>query len=151
MAPKWCAVPRVLHHKPSYEIQASIESKGSRRCHHGRHARESQLSNERMMSAGFSGQAKAGECTYTQNTSKGIVDTDSPGHPLLALDRREYLSSCTQSSISQTSSLLVSEIPQLTVLEGHGTLAERVAYREQVHEQHDRCDLARRAAGVIQE
>lgn len=65
-------------HAPSDEIESSIESKSASRGHDRGHAREGQA----------------------ENTGKGVVDADGPGHALFTLNSREDLGGILESDRS---------------------------------------------------
>ena len=94
-------------HEPGDQVEAGVEAEGSSLGHDSYHSRERQ----------------------TENTSKSVVDEDSPGHSLFTLDRWEHLSG---------------------VLECYWTFAQRIADREKVDEQDDWSDLCPRGACFLQ-
>lgn len=95
-------------HEPGNQIQTSIEAECTSRSHDRPHSREGQA----------------------EDTSKGVVDADSPRHALLTLDGREDLG---------------------RVLEGNWTLTERVHDGEEIDEQYNRADLFSAAAALVQQ
>ena len=94
-------------HEPGDQVQSSVEAKSTRRRHDGLHTWERQ----------------------TEDTSERVVDADSPGHTLLAVDCGEHL---------------------CRILEGDWSFAERVHDGEEVDEQHHRADLRASTARIVQ-